>query len=78
MSTARKFKPNWDDAAYIMRTDPEREKKPRVQAEIIKLPATSRLNAAKAVAAWEAIGLDNITEEHIRAHWRRLRKWQGK
>jgi hypothetical protein len=26
----KKYRPGWDDAAFIMRSDPEREKKPRL------------------------------------------------
>ena len=36
MKSQRKFKPGWDDASYLMRTDVEREKKPRLESG--KLP----------------------------------------
>jgi hypothetical protein len=77
MTSARKFKPHWDDAFYLERALPDREKKPRVQAEIIRLPKSNRLDAARAVKAWADTGLD-ISEARLKAHWEQLKNWQVK
>jgi hypothetical protein len=75
MSPARKHRPGWDDASYIMRTDPERIAKPRLPATVIKLPAGRRLDPARAVQAWAGIGL-RVDESRIRGHWAALRQWE--
>jgi hypothetical protein len=65
----------WDDGFYIARSDPQREPKPRAPAPVIKLPERVRLDTARAVAAWKAIGVE-VTEKRIREHATQLRAWE--
>jgi hypothetical protein len=75
MKPARKHRPNWDDASYLMRTDPEREKKPRlVESEPLRI-RSKRFNFETCRGAWLAIGLIQ-NEGHVRAHMARLKEWE--
>ena len=75
MSPAKKFRPNWDYASFVMRTDVEHERRPRLPATVIKLPQRVRLDPARAVAAWADIGL-TIDESRIRFHLAVIQRWQ--
>ena len=74
MKSQRKFKPGWDDASYLMRTDVEREKKPRLESG--KLPEQEfSFDFAAIRKAWEAVGV-HVNEFEIRAHVVELAMWQ--
>jgi len=77
MSAKRKYKPVWDDASFIMRTDPEREKKPR--PEPTKLPRFKRrpFDFEACRQAWAAIGVI-ANEKEIVGHIAALEDWLGR
>jgi hypothetical protein len=76
--TAKKHRPNWDDASFIMRSDVERVKKPRIAPEKIELPDTpEEIDMDRCLKAWRAIGVIN-NEKWIRESWERIQKWQRK
>jgi hypothetical protein len=74
MRARKKFKPGWDDAAYLMRSDPEREKKLRLKAGEFKLPAFEGFNRWRLIAAWKAINI-NIDPERVLGHMLTLNLW---
>jgi hypothetical protein len=75
MKPARKHRPNWDDASYLMRTDPEREEKPRLEGG--KLPRFKKqpFDIQAALKSWRAIGV-HLSAEQIREHMAMLKKWE--
>jgi hypothetical protein len=75
MNAQRKHREGWDDGFYLARSDPEREPKPRLEATVVELPKRVRLEPARAIEAWESIGLE-ITERRIRAHTTELKTWE--
>jgi hypothetical protein len=75
MHAARKHRPNWGDASFIMRTDPERERKPRLEAGKFELPDCGEFSMPTCLAVWRAIGLINNLD-HIREHVEKLERWQ--
>ena len=75
MKPQRKHRPNWDDASYLMRTDPEREKKPRIEAgKLPEVPFSFDWPAIK--KAWEAIGVTWLKEGDVRVHVVDLATWK--
>ena len=76
MKPAKKFKPGWDFASYMMRTDVEHERMPRlVESEPLDIP-TRKFRMANALRAWKEIGVKNDSA-WIRDHLAKLKKWQG-
>jgi hypothetical protein len=67
MNGKNKFQPNWDDASYMMRTDPERIPKRRPPSEPVQLPEYEGFNRWRLIAAWKAVGL-GIDPELVLGH----------
>jgi hypothetical protein len=77
MKSQRKFRRNWDDASFIMRTDVERQKKPRLESEPLDIPTRKRFDFKAARKAWAAIDMI-VSEKRVRDHMKMLSDWEGR
>jgi hypothetical protein len=67
----------WDDASYLMRSDVEREKKPRLVEGGGKLPYQPfSFDWAEIRRVWAEIGIIQRNEGKVRAHVFMLAEWQ--
>ena len=75
MRAARKHRPDWDEAFFLVRTDPERKpavrRKPSKPLRLGLVP----FDFEAARRTWEALGVE-ITEDRIREHLAELEQWQ--
>jgi hypothetical protein len=74
MRAARRHRPGWDFASYMMRTDVEGERAPRLESEPLRI-RRRRFDFEACRTAWLAIGLIQ-SEGHVRAHMERLKVWE--
>jgi hypothetical protein len=67
----------WDDAAFVLRADPEREKKPRrVNAITIKLPKRlPAFDAKRAAEAWKRLFNLIVDEAEIAENAAMIARW---
>jgi hypothetical protein len=76
MIPQRKYRPNWDDASFIMRTDPEREPKPRIESKPLRIRVNKRIGISDLERAWAAIGV-RFDVGHFMDHLQMLERGGG-
>ena len=75
MSTARKFRPGWDYASYLMRTDVEHERRPRAKPGAFTMPEPVEFNMERCLKAWRSIGMIN-NPNWITESMNAIQKWE--
>jgi hypothetical protein len=73
MKTAKKIQ--WDDASFIIRTDPEREPKPRPKPGKIPRFQKQEFDFEAAKKAWAAVGVI-VNEKEILEDMAKLKAWE--
>jgi hypothetical protein len=73
MKSQRKYQ--WDDASFLMRTDPEREPKPRIESEPLTIRINKQFGIPDLERAWGAIGV-KFDVVRFMDHLEALGRWE--